>query len=522
MKPADMIPIAATLLGAIVSLYLALVSGDYLIAFVVGVALPAIVFLIFWLSNRQKKTLMWAALVVGLAMFGVAILIWWREQSRLDAYFAAIASGNRTYSDDKYPPFSMSVPTGKISSNHLSAFRRSKPTLAFLAAPAGAGKTVLLRQMIGESYLETETGTVYLPLSQIQQKLTDSRQPDTYGTQRGLGGVPTIDASNSEGAGFFTVICSSLFQLKNLSDQMAKEWPFSLRTPDANRRRFAEACTSRLETEAQSKLGLRIFIDDVDEIEEASLLQLMTLVDRAIQTKSASTGGSLLVLLAGRPEFFYTSSRERRWLWNESRNPDAGFSLLTGTIERATDTDKFEEYLQSCVDFTIREDEFVRDNDCVICQEVLTAINTQRQSQLSKNLKEALEYLDGCSFAARHFLRLKQDDKPFNDVIFAQDFYNAWCDRAYEKHRIPALDKVKDYQDMLKVAAAEIARGGGEAKLHLGLRGLLYSGLVDVIPVNFGSREYKVKFQFPQFQAAILQPPWEQKIQSPTRRRTGR
>jgi hypothetical protein len=73
---------------------------------------------------------------------------------------------------------------------------------------------------------------------------------------------------------------------------------------------------------------------------------------------------------------------------------------------------------------------------------------------------------------------------------------------------------------MLKEAARELARGQGEAKFHLGLRVLLYSGLVNVIPVNFGTREYKIEFQFPQFQLAILDPPWKRRKQAPERTHT--
>lgn len=512
MKLGDILPIVATLLGAIVSFYFALVSGDYVIAIVVGIPLPTIGLFITWVINGSKILIV-AALIVGFIAVGIAILVRWQEQNTLDFTLNTIASRNKIYSERTYPPLPIGVPNGGIIySDYLSVFLRNKPTLAFLAAPAGAGKSVLLQQMVGSSNNKTQAGTVYLPLGKIQEKPSESRKPDAYGTQQGLGRVSTIEAADSEAAGIFTVICLSQFQLHEVSEQITKQWPFWLRSPEANRRRFADACRQRLERETETSEGLRVFIDDVDEIEESSLLKLMSLVEKAITNVPSSPRRKLLFLLAGRPEVFYTTSKERRSLWAESRDPSSNFSLLTGTIERMTpNTTFYQAYLSNCVRFSLEG------KDEQTLGAVLAAINSQHTG--STNLHESLEYLDGCGFAAKHFLRLREEHKPFNDIIFGQDFYYDWRNRAYEKHRLPSVDQANEYENMLKEAAGELAKGGGEAKLHLGLRVLMYSGLVDIIPVNFGNRDYRVKFQFPQFMQAILRPAWEQRNQ-PARRHT--
>jgi hypothetical protein len=515
MKAIDIITVVVTFLGVMGSLYLALVSGDYLIPIVFGVAAPAIVIVVNVLSrNKIFTTSFMVALIAGAVIVGVAMLVRWYERRSLDAAFDKIVKEYEDYSKrPDYPPLPMRVREQVHYSNHLSAFSLNRLTLAFLAAPAGAGKTVLFEQMVGDSYRETHHGTVYLQLSKVKEKPLESRQPSAFGTQQGLGKVPTIDASNSDGTGLLTVVCSSQFRI--VSEKIAKKWPFSLRTSDANRRRFAEVCKDRLEREITKDTGLRIFIDDLDEIEEASLLNLMMLVQREKEIRASSPHGKLLIVLSGRAEVFFTASRERRWFWAES--PEPGLSLFTGSIERMTremDSKSFKLYLEKCVNYELHEE---IDSTRV---SVLAKIDSQAQEKNSENLREALWYLDGCSFAARHILNLEK--KKFDEVVFGRDFYQFWRNRAYEKHRLTTAEHAGEYTQKLKAAAEILADGAGTATLYPDLYVLLYSGLVEIVPVDFGSKLYQVRFQFPQFQSAILSPPWQQQRRVLTRTPQGK
>jgi hypothetical protein len=503
MKPTDMVVVVATLLGAIGSFYFALASGDYSIAIVVGLALPAIIAAIkLALGERLFTASFLASLVFGAAVISVVLLVRWQEHSALDSAFNSIASARKTFLEGRSypsPPLPIRVRERVVASDYLSVFLGNPLTLAFLAAPAGAGKSVVLDQMVASSYKDTSFGTIHLRLSELKEKLTESRQKSSWGTQYGLGKVLAIDNSASDGEGFLRAICSA--QFRGVSERIAGQWPFRLRTLDSNRRRYVDACKLRLERESESDDGLRIFIDDLDEIEQGSLVHLLKLVEDEITR--ATSQRKLLILLAGRPEVFFTTSKERRAIWAESNNLASGFSLVTATVEPTTaGFEFFQQYLNSCVEFELKDDP--KETRAT----VLAAINSQRSN--SKNLQDALRYLDGCGFSATYFRALNTS---FNDISFGKAFYSHWRIRASIKHRLPSADQVPEYEEQLKNAAMILAgEPGGIADLQPELYILLYSGLVEVIPVNFGNKSYSIRFQFPQFQSAILQPPSLQRL----------
>ncbi|HYW71272.1 MAG TPA: hypothetical protein VE961_09570 [Pyrinomonadaceae bacterium] len=511
MKVSDVVSVVATLLAAISACYLAFVAGDYAIALVVGVALPIVVAAVILVTRGSKKLIV-IATFIGIALLTTTLLVRWKEQDLIEAYLDSIADANANYANTEWPPLPLTTDGRTTTSHYLSAFAVSKPTIAFVAGPAGSGKSALIKAMVGESYASTRAGTIFIQLSKIQEQVSAPRTPQMYGTQLGLGAIPTIESSNAQSSGLFGVLCQSQLQAARVSGEFndkdfEKKWPFTLRTADSNQRRFTEGCIDRFKGESKKAQGLRIFLDDLDEIAEPSLLKLMTLVDETIRSLPPQPAHKVLIVLSGRPEVFYIASREKRSLWDESRDSSAAFALMTATIEpMKAEGDAFQDYLRHCVKFEV--------GDGPTLTSVVAAINAQRVR--STQLQEALTFADGCGFAARHFRALVESKTQFDTTSFARDFYFSWRARAHDKHKLPAIGDAKEYENLLKSAAAELEEGNGEAMLNPNLGVLMYSGLINVIPLDFGMREYKLRFEFPQFQAAILHPPW-QKAERPAK-----
>jgi hypothetical protein len=502
MKIPDVVSIVATLLLAISSCYFAFVAGNYGIAFVIGIALPIVVLAVI-LVSRGRRMFIVIALGVGVLLVAITFFVRWKEQNVIDLYLDSISDANAGYSKTAWPPLPLKAPDGQVmTSNYLSAFAGGKPAVAFVAGPAGSGKSALIKAMVGESFTSTRSGTVFIQLSKIQEQINEARTPKQYGSQLGLGAVPTIDSSTGQGLGLFGAIClSQLRAARSLSEFNDKDfqnkWPFTLRTAESNQRRFTGACVDRFKRESAKQQGLRIFVDDLDEVAEPSLLQLITLVDGTVQNLPPQR--KVLIVLSGRPEVFYIASREKRSLWDESRDYSSKFSLMTATIEpMSANTEVFQKYLRHCVNFELKEG---------MLEPVLAAINRERIR--STHLQEALSYADSCGFAARHFKGLIEAGIAFDDVTFSRDFYYSWRSRARDKHKLPSIGDEKEYENLLKTAAQELEDNGGEAMFSPNLGVLMYSGLVNVKPVDFGMREYKLQFEFPQFQTAILHPPWQ-------------
>ncbi len=197
MKPSEVVGTAATILAGFAGVFVGLMSREY-----------------SYLNDRRSVSgyrhnhhpecrknddgSMLYGILAGSIICGGTISLRLFENNYVEESIARIQSGYAKYAKRTYAPLPLQISTSEtVHSNYLSSINDARIVVGFVCSPAGGGKSMIMKAMAGESFLDSPLQTYFIRLALFKEPFDDEKRKKGIGSQQGLGAVPFVDKAST-------------------------------------------------------------------------------------------------------------------------------------------------------------------------------------------------------------------------------------------------------------------------------------------------------------------------------------
>lgn len=336
--------------------------------------------------------------------------------------------------------------------------------VVFVVGPAGAGKSVLRRQFLKElRSIDPHQNPV---LIRLNKQGTITRKIDGY-----IGNdAKFYDLSQQDDSSIASIEAW-------LARAIAREMPA----------RSMQEIEAALKTKSQSRL--HIVIDDFDEVHRESRAKLINLIYTTLENQSLE---KLRIIIMSRADALVRqqAARDLLELARESSGVVELKIMRIVPFSRHMAEPEYEEYLADALKWgTMNEGE--TDADHIRRQSDANNNFASIENIPRERLDEFLSWLDG----ANSFFRFCGSDEFQDDEIALIRFMQKdWYDRAQDSHAFPDFEEKSNFSSMSGPLLAKLNTNGVEYTDEF--RPLLFTGLIELIPVRLQRGQFKIRPQF--------------------------
>lgn len=376
-----------------------------------------------------------------------------------------LASANSRDYDSTTPPIPVLIGEKVVFQDYLKRINTGeKVTVTFVVGPAGAGKSVMRRTFTTE-FMRGEFS---------------SGQPMKLRLTSYEAGKPLKDDYYANDAKFADLSKTLDEGDPRIQDWIARElyaeWGADLTLPQIKK---------TLNKKAQA--GLALVIDDFDEIHRNSREKLLTKLRRSIASGSIEKGH--VVVLSRADALINQPGLDK--LYELANTSGEDFVVNVAQImpfSEGMNPTAFREYLADANKWGAQDDpERARRNfeELKVREPALVA--------------EYTSWLDGANFLFGIL-----ENKKYEDPRLLRDHMaKLWYERAQEIHGFPTPGEDQTFREKAKLLLPEIAAG---VEFGIRYKSLLFTGLIEIVPVDVNRGIMTVKPQFPSFVAVYAHP----------------